>query len=148
MKNIFNLNTTQDPGLVMERNNSLYVSGLEKDIFVKWPKNMEPYDRDNLGNDEMISWCWPNGKLVYPDYINTKTHDWWFDVIKEFTSNSVNGSDMNGMWIDMNEPSSFETNELKPWNWLYPENDQDKYPFFSLKCPVNKLDDPPYRTST
>jgi hypothetical protein len=44
----------------------------------------------------------------------------------------------------MNEPSSFETNELKPWNWLYPEDDQDKYPYFSLKCPTNKLDDPPY----
>ncbi len=43
----------------------------------------------------------------------------------------------------MNEPSSFETNELKPWNWLYPENDQDRYPYFSLKCPTNKYDDPP-----
>ncbi len=47
----------------------------------------------------------------------------------------------------MNEPSSFETNEIKPWNWGYPENDQDRYPFFSLKCPPNKYDDPPYRTS-
>jgi len=48
----------------------------------------------------------------------------------------------------MNEPSSFETNELKPWNWLYPEDDQDRYPYFSLKCPTNRYDDPPYRTST
>jgi hypothetical protein len=47
----------------------------------------------------------------------------------------------------MNEPSSFETNELKPWNWLYPEDDQDRYPYFSLKCPPNRFDDPPYRTS-
>lgn len=131
----------------MERNNSLYVSGLEKDIYVKWPNNMQPYDKDNLGTNEMISWCWPNGKLMYPDYMNSNTHDWWFEVIREFVSNPRNGSDMNGIWIDMNEPSSFETNELKPWNWLYPEDDQDRYPFFSLKCPVNKLDDPPYRTS-
>ena len=53
---------------------------------------------------------------------------------------------MAGVWIDMNEPSSFETNELKPWNWMYPE-DQDKYPYFALQCPSNKYDDPPYRTS-
>ncbi|RNA26970.1 Sucrase, partial [Brachionus plicatilis] len=137
-----------DPGLVMERNNSLYVKGLEKDIYIKWPNNLQPYDKDNLGTNEMISWCWPNGKLMYPDYMNANTHDWWFEVIKEFVTNPVNGSDMNGIWIDMNEPSSFETNELKPWNWLYPEDDQDRYPFFSLKCPVNKLDDPPYRTKS
>ena len=46
----------------------------------------------------------------------------------------------------MNEPSSFETNELKPWNWNFPD-DQEKYPYFTLKCPTNKFDDPPYRTS-
>ena len=47
----------------------------------------------------------------------------------------------------MNEPSSFETNELKPWNWNFPD-DQEKYPYFSLKCPTNRLDDPPYRTKS
>lgn len=46
----------------------------------------------------------------------------------------------------MNEPSSFETNEIKPWNWNYPD-DQEKYPYFTLKCPANQFDDPPYRTS-
>ena len=47
----------------------------------------------------------------------------------------------------MNEPSSFETNEIKPWNWGYPDDDQDRHPYFTLKCPPNKYDDPPYRTS-
>jgi hypothetical protein len=46
----------------------------------------------------------------------------------------------------MNEPSSFETNEDKPWNWMYPEGDE-RHPWFTLKCPINRLDDPPYRTS-
>ena len=46
----------------------------------------------------------------------------------------------------MNEPSSFETNEIKPFNWLHPLNDE-RYPLFTLKCPTNRLDDPPYRTS-
>jgi hypothetical protein len=39
-----------------------------------------------------------------------------------------------------------DTNELKPWNWLYSQ-DNEKYPPFTLKCPINMLDDPPYRTS-
>lgn len=37
---------------------------------------------------------------------------------------------------------------MKPWNWLYPENDTERYPYFSLKCPTSKLDDPPYRTKS
>lgn len=85
--------------------------------------------------------CWPNGKISYPDYLNTKAHDWWHETLDRFTKDKVNGTNMAGIWIDMNEPSSFETNEVKPWNWLYPENDQDKYPYFSLKCGPNKYDD-------
>ena len=43
----------------------------------------------------------------------------------------------------MNEPANFDTNkEGRVWNW--PEW---KTPYFSLKCPENKYDDPPYRTS-
>jgi alpha-glucosidase (family GH31 glycosyl hydrolase) len=61
--------------------------------------------------------------------------------------NKTHGSVLDGIWIDMNEPSSFETNEIKPWNWLYPDNDTEKNPFFTLKCHKNRYDDPPYRTS-
>jgi len=35
----------------------------------------------------------------------------------------------------------FDTNDQKPWNWP-----DDKLPYWSLKCPNNKWDDPPYRT--
>lgn len=137
-----------DPGLVMEPNNTLYVNGLNDDVYVKWPINLAPYDIDSKNNNDMISLCWPKGKLSYPDYLNEKTHTWWKKQVKNFIESEKDGSDMDGLWIDMNEPSSFETNELKPWNWLYPENDQDKYPYFTLKCPINKLDDPPYRTKS
>lgn len=47
----------------------------------------------------------------------------------------------------MNEPSSFDTNELKPWNLIQPLNETEMLPYFTLKCPTNRLDDPPYRTS-
>jgi alpha-glucosidase (family GH31 glycosyl hydrolase) len=89
---------------------------------------------------------WPNEKVVFPDFFKPETHTWWEKVIDEFRTNSTHGAPTDGLWIDMNEPSSFDTNELKPWNWLYPLNDTEKYPLFTLKCPVNRLDDPPYRT--
>ena len=44
---------------------------------------------------------------------------------------------------DMNEPANFGTNEERPFNW--PETAK---PYWSLKCPKNNLDDPPYRTSS
>ena len=34
-----------DPGLVIEKNNSIYMSGLEQDIYVKWPDRLAPYDK-------------------------------------------------------------------------------------------------------
>ena len=41
---------------------------------------------------------------------------------------------------DMNDPAAFGTNEERPFNW--PE---DELPYWSLKCPVTKYDDPPYK---
>ncbi len=133
----------------METNNSVYMDGKEADIYVKWAANLEPYDKDQLNPGDMLSWCWPNAKIAYPDFMNTKSHTWWGEQITKFIANAENGNgaDIAGLWIDMNEPSSFETNEIVPWNWLNPINDQDRYPNFTLKCPVNKYDDPPYRTS-
>ena len=45
-----------DPGLVIERNNSFYMSGAEKDVYVKWPKSLAPYDKDNINQspDDVI----------------------------------------------------------------------------------------------
>ena len=109
------------------------MAGKDKDIYIKWPENLAPYptlpyEAEALNKDDMVSWCWPNAKLAYPDYMNEKTHTWWTEQIDIFIKNAKigNGTDIAGIWIDMNEPSSFQTNELKPWNWLYPDN-QDKY---------------------
>jgi len=88
-----------DPGLVIERNNSHYMRGVDQDIYIKWPKNFEPYDKDSINPGDMISWCWPNGKISYPDYMNEKTHDWWFGTIQSFINNATGGSDMAGIWI-------------------------------------------------
>lgn len=42
----------------------------------------------------------------------------------------------------MNEPSNFGTNQQRPMNW--PEKDK---PYWSLKCPQSKWDDPVYKPS-
>ena len=43
-----------DPGLVMEPNNTLYVNGLNDDVYVKWPINLAPYDIDSKNNNDMV----------------------------------------------------------------------------------------------
>ena len=35
----------------------------------------------------------------------------------------------------LSEPAVFDTNEERPWNWP-----PDKFPPWTLKCPVNKYD--------
>ena len=42
----------------------------------------------------MISWCWPNGKLAFPDYLNEKTHTWWENSVTNFVNDEINGCDM------------------------------------------------------
>ena len=50
---------------MIETNNTIYMNGLENDIYVKWPENMSPYDKDALDpeQEDVISWCWPNWKI-------------------------------------------------------------------------------------
>jgi alpha-glucosidase len=113
-----------DPGLVIEKNNTFYMTGVDNDIYIKWPTNLAPYDKDIVSQnskDDAISWCWPNGKISmhlrlklifnylnfqflnigYPDYLNNKTHKWWEQSLKDFMSNETYGCDMDGIWIDM-----------------------------------------------
>lgn len=129
-----------DPALVMDRGNlnyKPYLTGVEQDIYIKWPKNMSP-DFNETMSDIMLGYCWPDDKVAYPDFMNQRSEKWWIDLILEYRQANIS---FDALWIDMNEPAVFDTNEEKPWNW--PE---DKLPYWTLKCPVNRYDDPPYRT--
>jgi alpha-glucosidase (family GH31 glycosyl hydrolase) len=89
-----------------------YEKGLEQDVFIKWPNNTSP-DYDEYNNTNMLGFVWPKGKAVFPDFLNLKTHDYWKSLIVNHHQNIS----FDGLWIDMNEPANFGTNENRIWNW-------------------------------
>lgn len=45
---------------------------------------------------------WP-GACVFPDFTQSRARSWWTDLVKDFSSSSV-----DGIWNDMNEPAVFK----------------------------------------
>jgi hypothetical protein len=84
-----------------------------------------------------------------------RTQNWWTRWITNFRAVNLT---FDGLWIDMNEPGEyltfflflieiiylalFETNDPAPWNWNETGSN------YTLKCPQNEWDDPPYRTKS
>ena len=105
---------------------------------VHWPDDLPGIPADSKDtNNALLGWVWPQGKVVFPDFFKNSTAEVWATLIADYR----NVLKFDGLWIDMNEPACFGTNEEKPFNW--PEHVR---PYWSLKCPVSKYDDPPYRT--
>nr|XP_046169636.1 maltase-glucoamylase, intestinal [Oncorhynchus gorbuscha]XP_046169637.1 maltase-glucoamylase, intestinal [Oncorhynchus gorbuscha]XP_046169639.1 maltase-glucoamylase, intestinal [Oncorhynchus gorbuscha]XP_046169640.1 maltase-glucoamylase, intestinal [Oncorhynchus gorbuscha] len=90
--------------------------GVEEDVFIKWPKE--------LSNDIVWGKVWPDfpGVVVnesvdwdtqveiyrsyaaFPDFFMNRTATWWQREISDFYNKIMK---FDGLWIDMNEPSSF-----------------------------------------
>ncbi|XP_046544792.1 LOW QUALITY PROTEIN: sucrase-isomaltase, intestinal-like [Haliotis rubra] len=104
---------------------------------IKWPSDYTAPDDMKDETNAVLGYVWPKGKVVFPDFFKNVTSEIWSDLIVSHHSRLV----FDGLWIDMNEPANFGTNEERPFNW--PE---DARPYWSLKCPPNKYEDPPYRT--
>ncbi len=78
------------------------------DPSIKLDQNYESF-KDGLGNycetdsGELYSEkMWP-GRSVYPDFFNKNAREWWGKKIKRWVSNY----DIDGIWLDMNEPTVF-----------------------------------------
>lgn len=87
----FRIVPIQDPGIKDETGYSAYDSGMEKNIFVRYPDG-KPWKAR----------VWP-GLCLFPDFTSEKARNWW----SELTSNWVKQTGMGGLWNDMNEPATW-----------------------------------------
>jgi maltase-glucoamylase len=91
-----------DPALVYNPTYKPYTDGLASDVYIKWPRGLSP-DYNETFTDNMIGYCWPSEKVVYPDFLNQRSENFWINQIVDF--HKVNIS-FDAIWIDMNEPVS------------------------------------------
>ena len=81
-----------DPGIKVEKGYSVYEEGVRKKYFLTNPQG------------EIITIkVWP-GESHFPDFVNSKVQDWWSILIEQF----IDDSKVDGIWCDMNEPSTFD----------------------------------------
>ncbi|KAI9504988.1 glycoside hydrolase family 31 protein [Coemansia spiralis] len=108
-----------------------YARGDQAGVFVK-----------NLDGSEYITQVWP-GYSVLPDWFAKNADSWWGGELTRFLSELS----IDGLWIDMNEPSTFCTgscgtgrpaDEVPPYPWTIPP--QSHRPLNT----TNKLLVPPY----
>ncbi|TFY77203.1 hypothetical protein EWM64_g6809 [Hericium alpestre] len=69
-----------------------YLSGIEQDVFVK-----------NPDGSTYIGQVWP-GYTVFPDWFANSTTQFWTDALRNWSDGGV---EYSGIWLDMNEISSF-----------------------------------------
>ncbi|GMS79055.1 hypothetical protein PENTCL1PPCAC_1230, partial [Pristionchus entomophagus] len=92
----------------------------------------------------MLAVVWPDKHVGFPDFLDPKnnTLQWWIDEFKRYHDQIP----FDGAWIDMNEASSFGTNEDHPFFF----DDPDHPKIEVLRCPISgqdaEWDMPPYQT--
>ncbi len=79
-----------DPGIKKENGYHPHDSGVEADVFVKYPD--KSYYTGNV---------WP-GECYFPDFTNKKTRQWWGQLFANYVNDGL-----EGFWNDMNEPASW-----------------------------------------
>ncbi|KAL9258367.1 Alpha-glucosidase-like protein [Drosera capensis] len=86
-----------DPGISVNRKYETFIRGMQADVFIK--RFGAPY----------FGVVWP-GPVYYPDFINPAVVDFW--------SNEIETPPFDGLWIDMNELSNFNTSSPAPFSTL------------------------------
>ena len=107
-----------------------YEKGTELDVWVKekdgetyvgevWPGYVHHAHGVNAGK-------LTDSKTVFPDWTHPKTDEWWkacFDKYRTYAP-------YDGIWLDMNEPASFQTERPVP---KVPKGELDPYDFPKYK---------------
>ncbi|CAD5205653.1 unnamed protein product [Bursaphelenchus okinawaensis] len=139
-----------DPAIQVD--NAIFDNANSKNAsFISWPRKdlvqnkiNDLYD-NTKGTTHMLSVVWPDRHIVFPDFYDDtqKTAEWWQSEIHDF----YDRVGFEGLWIDMNEPAAFATNDPNPWYYDNPDHPNIE----PLWCPTTGLDayhdNPPYRTS-
>lgn len=86
-----------DPGIKIEGSYDPYESGVERDIFLKYP------DGTRYEGEVWPGWC------HFPDFTSEKARAWWTEMMKSYTDIGL-----KGFWNDMNE--------IATWGQMLPEN--------------------------
>ncbi|XP_072477631.1 sucrase-isomaltase, intestinal [Notamacropus eugenii] len=91
-----------------------FTRGIEKDVFVKWPNTDDICwakvwpDLPNVTIDESLTEDEAvdasRAHAAFPDFFRPSTAEWWTTEIQDFYNDVMK---FDGLWIDMNEPSSF-----------------------------------------
>jgi alpha-glucosidase len=86
---------------------------------------------------------WP-GECVFPDFLNSEARKFWTTRVEEFVSES----DLDGIWLDMNEPSVFNDTKTIDENVLHERDNGTKvrhslvhnaYAYFEAKATFEAL---------
>ncbi len=88
-----------DAGIKADRNYWACRSGLEQDVFCKYPAGRA---LPSTGSGHRFKGpVWP-GDCYFPDFTSPRVRTWWGDLYKALT-----GVGVDGVWNDMNEPAIF-----------------------------------------
>ncbi|NWY03495.1 MGA protein, partial [Nothoprocta ornata] len=110
-----------DPAIAANETNYLaFTRGVNDDVFIKWPNSNDiiygkvwpdlPNVEVNETLDHEIQVQLYRAHTAFPDFFRNSTIEWWKREIIECYNNPHNASrslKFDGLWIDMNEPSSF-----------------------------------------
>ncbi|EGT42649.1 hypothetical protein CAEBREN_25327 [Caenorhabditis brenneri] len=91
----------------------------------------------------MLGVVWPDNHVAFPDFLDStgRTQAWWRTELELYHSKLT----FDGIWIDMNEPANFGTNEQHPWYFDSADHPDDA-PLFCPTNGSNRWDLPPYQT--
>ncbi|KAI6784884.1 uncharacterized protein J7T54_007978 [Emericellopsis cladophorae] len=121
-----------DPA-VAEHDYPAYNRGKGMDVFVKRRDGQEPFR----------GVVWP-GVAVFPDWFHENATEYWSDMFHD-SFNPETGVDIDGVWIDMNEPASFCRQGCNPDREAKNRNLPPKPP--AVREPPRSIPGLPFNTS-
>ncbi len=99
----FHIMAMTDPGIKIEPEYELYAEGIKDNHFIL-DQDGKPY----------VGKVWP-GPCHFPDFVQSKTRDWFGSHFNKLTEVGV-----RAFWIDMNDPSLFNSSGTIPDDAIHP----------------------------